>query len=264
MSFLGRAAYDSALNGRQRYMASKASVTTVSARSYSTWLSGGFPAAGAIPTTGAAPTRATAGALGQENPLGTGYLLRTILSWTARGTFTFADRLSHQGGLSGTATGAQTTNLPTTALTRYTTGVGVQIGLEIYTAIGATGTTVTASYTDQGGTSGNVAPLTTWGGTGFNGVSRIVILPYAVGDSGARAVASVTATATTGTLGAFGVTLFQPLLTLPVSLDVDVEALFGQGCWFPEILTDACLFGIVHTNGTATGVMQMDLKFGEA
>lgn len=265
MSIANFAAYQDRLQGLyQKVRFSKSAITTVAARTYSSWLSGGFPAAGAAPTTAAVPTNATAGSLRQIDCSGsTQRILRLILQTAGAtgGMITIADRLSHQGGLSGTATGAQTTNLPTSALTRYTGGDDVLLGLEIYTAIGATGTTVSASYTNQANTSGRTTPLTTWGGTGFNAASRFIPLPFQVGDSGVRAVASVTNTATTGTVGAFGVTLAYPLLSLPIDdvtapMGIDEESLFGFGTWFPQVVDGACLFAIIHMVGTTTGIMQ--------
>jgi hypothetical protein len=96
--------------------------------------------------------------------------------------------------------------------------LGVEIWLEIYTAIGATATTVSASYTNTVPTSGRTTPLATWGGTGFNLAQRLVMLPLASGDKGVTAVASVTNTATTTTAGAFGVTLAYPLVVLPLTV----------------------------------------------
>lgn len=251
--------------GAQRPAMSKSAITTVGGRPFSTWLCTGLPAAGAAPTTAAAPTSATAGALGQNDSSGTQRILKIVFGWSATGgLITIADRLSHQGGLSGVTTGAQTTNLPTAALTRKTGGVGVMLGLEIYTAIGATGTTVTASYTNQGGTSGQTCPLTTWGGANNQTASRIATLPLAAGDTGVKAVASVTNTATTGTAGAFGVTLFYPLISFPIfGPAVTVEALFGLGSWFSQVDTGACLFGIVCCANTSTGVMVADIHIGE-
>lgn len=261
----------------ERCRISKTSLTVVQGRSYSSWLqAAGFPAVGVAPTTAAVPTSATAGCLkgGNGNTLnngsGTRRILKTIFMpalTTAGGMITICDRLSHQGGLSGTATGAQTTNLPTAALTRYTSGVGVQCGLEIYTAIGATGTTVTTSYTNTTPTAGQVNPLATWGGTGFNAASRIVILPLVAGDVGVTAVASVTATASTLTVGNFGVTLFYPLVHVPIddilAIKRSSEALYGFGTWFPEVKSNACLQFIYHMNGTATGIVQGEVLISE-
>ena len=263
----------------QRCRISKNSLTTVAGRSYSTWLmAAGYPAAGAAPTTAAVPTSATAGAWSSPNAdlfdgAGTRRLLKAVIDHAPTaspgGMLTICDRLSHQGGLSGTTTGAQTTNLGTAALTRKTSGVGVLIGLEIYSAIGATGTTVTCSYTDSTPTAAQVPTTVTWGGTGFNAASRVVILPGVTTATGpgVTAVASVTNTATTGTAGNFGVTLFYPMVHVPLDdilcLKGYADALYGFGCWFPKVEAGACLFGIVHTAGALTGVLQADFLIAE-
>lgn len=252
--------------GRQRFMLAKSSINTVAARTFSSWRAAGFPAAGAAPTTAAAPTEATTGAWGQIDSSGTQRILRVVLSWsTAGGLFTIADRLSHQGGLSGTVTTAQTTNLPTAALTRRTGGVGVMMGLEVYTQIGATGTTASASYTNQAGTAARTTPGVTFGNTGFREASRLIVMPLQVGDTGVRAVASVTVVATTGIAGAFGVTLFYPLVSIPIFEDIhdDVEALIDGGTWFPQVETDACLMGVYHISGSSTGVVSAQINLGE-
>jgi hypothetical protein len=218
-----------------------------------------LPSGQVAPTTAVVPTRNGAGFLGQENST-SGNLFVTGLKHepTVQSTIIIADRLSHQGGLSGTTTGAQTTNLPTAALTRYTDGVGVMLGITIYTAVGATATTITASYTNQAGTSGQTTPLTVFGGTGFNAANRMCLLPLASGDTGVRAVASVTITASTLTAGNFGVTLFKPLAAfyLPAPLE-QVNANFLDGYMrggIPEVLDDAALFPIIYsTAGSWSG-----------
>lgn len=246
----------------KRVQFQKSTITTVTGRSSSSWLAAGYPAAGAAPSTAAVPTNATTGALETVNDSpGVQRILRMVAEWSVNtpGLITVADRLSHQGGLSGTSSSSQTTNLPTAALTRYTSGVGVELGLEVYTQIGATGTTITASYTNQAGTSGQTSVAVTWGGTGFREASRLVPLSLASGDTGVRAVASVTAAGTTGTAGNFGVTLYYPLFSVVMNdqdpLGVDEEALFGFGTWFPQILDNNCLFFVYNIGGTSSGVV---------
>lgn len=194
--------------------------TPVIGRITSLWQYDGQPGSSGLtaPTTSVVCNNATSGALGQATSA-TGAkkrLLAFIASCLTIGEVILYDRLCHHGGLSGTVTTAQTTNLPTAALTRRTTGAGVEAWLEVYNAVGSTGTTVSASYTDDAGTSGNATPLTTFGGTGFREAQRVLPLPLAAGDRGARAVASVTVTATTATAGNFGVTLAYPLLSMPI------------------------------------------------
>ena len=143
----------------QRMQDTKNSFTTVAGRMHSVWAIA--PDAGAVPTTAAVPTRSTTGAVGQEDGGTTARrLIQAPVSIGQSGFLLLCDRLSHQGGLSGTTTGAQTTNLPTAALTRYTSGVDVFLGVEIYSAVGTTGTTITASYTNQAGTSGQTSTAT--------------------------------------------------------------------------------------------------------
>ena len=212
---------------------------------------------GVAPTTAVVPTGTTTGALGQQNGSGTLAIMGGNFSVAAPGVYLVCDRLSHQGGLSAIVTSAQTTNLPTAALTRYTDGAGVMVGLTIYTAIGSTGTTVTASYTNQAGTAGRTTPDTVFGGTNFNGAGRIILLPLQEGDTGVRSVQSVTVLATTGTAGNFGVTLFKPLYPLLFNAYGDARPcnFFGNASGgIPEVVDDACLFMLTNTNSTVNAI----------
>jgi hypothetical protein len=249
----------------QKSMANNA----VQGRFSSGWLIA--PLAGAAPTTAAAPTRATTGAhpfdaWTNSGSLTTfcigGNLASNVASSGSGGMFLLMDRLSHQGGLSGTTTGAQTTNLPTAALTRFTSGEGVWLGLEIYTAIGATATTVTASYTNSAGTSGKTTQAVTFGGSGFQNPGRIVFLPLADGDTGVRAVASVTLAASTTTAGAFGVTLLKPIAAFALAPTQEQFDPFiaGNMVGLAPIPNDACLqmVGTMASN-TSTGPFTGDV-----
>jgi len=240
--------------------------TLVAGRLTSLWMYDGAPSGAsnaAPPTTSAVTTNATDGAFKQATSAAS--TKKRLLSFSAvglvAGSLILYDRLVHQGGLSGVTTGAQTTNLPTSALTRQTTGVGVELWLEIYTLIGVTGTTVTASYTNTVPTSGRTTKATSWGNTGFREAQRVIPLPLAIGDNGVTAVASVTNAATTGTAGAFGVTLAYPLVVLPLpvpgagrlwsgimtaggplSLGATSDACLAMA-WFPNTATAPQLFG---------------------
>lgn len=211
-----------------------AATTPVAGKWSSLWRQDGQPGSSTtIPSTSAVCTNATDGALKQATSATNTKkrLLSLMAACDTLGSLVLYDRLVHQGGLSGTATGAQTTNLPTSALTRYTTGVGVEIWLEIYTAIGSTATTITASYTDDGNNNGQTSQSIAWGGTGNREGERILPLPLAAGDKGARAVASVTAAASTTTAGNFGVTLAHPLAVIRTNLTTTSQygAIFWNG-----------------------------------
>lgn len=225
-----------------------ASAAPVAGRITSLWRYDGMPGASSTnPTTAAVPTNATAGSMGQATSAsGTKKrLLAFVAAALVAGTIIVYDRVGHQGGLSGTTTGAQTTNLPTSALTRYTTGAGVEPWLEIYTQVGTTATTATASYTDDGNTAGNATPTVAFGNTGLREAQRIIPLPLAAGDRGVRAVASVTLAASTLTAGAFGVTLAYPLVTVPVPVagvgNLWSGLLSGSGPLDLGATSDACI-----------------------
>lgn len=218
--------------------------------------------AGVAPTTAVVPTRTTLGALNQQLPNAGAGLQHSILaarfSATVAGQYMVVDRLSHQGGLSGIVTTAQTTNLPTAAITRGA-AEGVMMGLSIYTQLGATATTVTVSYTNSAGVAGRTSPAIAIGGTGFREPGRILLVPLQDGDVGVQSVESVTVLATTGTAGAFGVVLFKPLYVVCVpdvsgvlpAAGLITGSVFGGS---PAIPADACL-SVIHigTSTTALG-----------
>jgi len=227
-------------------------VTTIG-RLMSFWLSA--TDAGVAPTTAVAPDKSTAGALAGFLNYGTQYVAQIeAASLGGRQHYLIlVDRLSHQGGLSGTSTSAQTTNLPTAALTRYTDGVGVMAALEIYTQIGTTGVTFTASYTNQAGTSGQTSQAVGIGASNAREASRLFPFSLAAGDSGVQAVASVTLSLSTGTTGNFGVTLFKPLLAVPfIGGHGNLwDAVVGGMCNLPPIQADACLQWLCMSSDTA-------------
>lgn len=211
-------------------------------RFMSLWRYEGGPSAGNVPTTAAVPTNTTTGALPFTNPGGSreSWLIQ-FAAWAHQpGTIVLYDRLLHSGGLSGTNTTAQTVG---GTLTRNTNGVGNLIIAEIYTQIGATATTITASYTDQDGNTGQTTTAVTIGGTGFRDASRAIVLPLASDDTGVQAVASITLAGTTGTAGDFGITIAKPIAYVSIGA-------IGTAGWrdfvtglptIPNLATNSCL-----------------------
>jgi hypothetical protein len=220
---------------------------------YSFWKYDGFPGGGSNPGAAAVPTSATAGALPFTNPGGgrTKWLVQagvTLGNPANLSVVMMYDRLLHISGLSGTDTGAQTVQSGgSPALTRNTGGVGNQIWVEIYTQVGTTtGRTITASYTNQSGSSGRTTVAVPFGGTANSSSNEdniMIRLPLQSGDTGVQAVASVTISATTGTAGNFGVTVVRPLCYLSspgVNGRPPEDFTIGPG-GIPSIDTDACL-----------------------
>lgn len=217
-------------------------ITFLQNRYYSLWGFDGFPGAGAAPGgTAVAPDNTTNGGLKQTDPGGGRQKwLVSFENWLSNGhaTIMLYDRLLHISGLSGTVNTAQTVG---GSITRYTGSESWnnEAWIEIYSAIGSTGTTVTMSYTDQDGNSAT-SPATTIGGTNFQGQGRMIPMPLASGDTGVRGVTSVTLAATTGTAGDFGVTILRPLVELPI-LQIGGGGISDYLGSIPEIKTDACL-----------------------
>jgi hypothetical protein len=150
----------------------------------------------------------------------------------------------HIGGLSGASTADQDVQdePPSVAITRNTNGEGNIAWYEIYTQIGVTSTTLTMTYTDDAGNSGQTSTINI-GATNFREATRAQRIPLAAGDNGIRAIEKVKLTATTGTAGNFGITLAQPLAWIPVGTA-------GTAGWrdyttglpgIPVIDPDACL-----------------------
>jgi hypothetical protein len=228
-----------------------AAAATIAGRLQSLWQYEGQPSAGAAPTTVATPDNTTAGGIKQTDPAGgtQKWLLGVSACALVPGTLILYDRLLHIGNLSGTVITAQTVG---GSLTRYTgtASAGNQIWVEIYTQIGASSTTITASYTDESNNS-STSVATAIGNTGFREAQRIIPLPLASGDTGVRAVASVTLAATTGTAGAFGVSIVRPLLTIPLGV-IGAGSTRDLIAGLPgpvEIQTDACLAWAWLANG---------------
>jgi hypothetical protein len=233
-----------------------AATTPIIGRGCSLWTYDGMPAGGAVPTSAAIPDRSTQGALpflvatgGRDT-----HLIGANVTPLTAGIYLLYDRLMHIGGLSAASTADQTVQgaTPTPAITRNTGGAGNMAWYEIYTIIGTTGTTLTMTYTDQSGNTGQTSTINI-GATNFREVTRAQRIPLAAGDNGIRAIEKIALTATTAAAGNFGITLAQPLAWIPVDTA-------GTSGWrdyttglpgIPVIDPNACL-GIMFIPAAAT------------
>lgn len=186
---------------------------------------------GPVPGVGAGRLTVLGARMNTAGPAGVGVLLM--------------DLLCINGGLSGVVTTTQTTNLPTPALTRYTSGEGVMAAIIIHTQIGTTATTAIVNYTNQAGVS-KVSPSFPIGATGFREAQALILVPLADGDTGVRSIESVVLVGTTGTAGNFGVCLFKPLQLMALNdvesaIPLDAVTSGGVVGALPEVLDNACL-----------------------
>lgn len=242
----------------------KASISAQAAGSFIDLLTaGGFPPAGVAPATGNGTTydRTTQGAFPITNA-GSGKTLTIGLMTgygTAAGTLVLYDRLWAVSGYSGTVTTPQGPGTPPT-LPRYTTGDLVECWMEVYTALGATSTTATLSYTNQAGTSGRSGTLTVPASMGAN---RMLPFNLQAGDSGVRTIANVTLAASTGTAGNFGLTLLRRIAEIPIIVAHTGPQIDPFFCGLADLPNDSSLYFMVLVSGTSTPVLTGRLVIGE-
>ena len=254
MAFADFDAYVDALRLNRAADFQTGAITTIVGRSMAMWMS--LLPTPAIPTASVALDKTSDKAIGPIPGATSGKLQilggRFNTSGTAGATVVAIDLLNVSGGLSGIVTTEQTTNLPTAALTRHTGGDGVMIGLVIYTILGTTATTISVRYTNQAGTANRTSTVTSFGGTGFREVARLILIPLAAGDTGVRSVEGVTLTASTGFAGNFGVCLFKPLMTFSLdsttgTMPIDAVSSGGMIGSMAEFDDDACLTFMAFT-----------------
>jgi hypothetical protein len=207
----------------------------------SLWTAGGSPGAGAAQGTaaGAVPTSATAGACVFTNPTsGNSYIAKGFFASGVVGALILYDRLAHGSALSGTVTTAQTIGSP--ALTRPdANGTATEMFIEWYTATGATPTTATVSYTNQSGTAGQTSGTST---VPANAPAALMSpIPLAAGDTGVRAIASLTLLASTGTAGNFGYTIIRKLAIIPCTIAQVAQAMDVFMLGMPQVFNSACI-----------------------
>ena len=247
----------------RRYFAKNAILMDTGGSINTAWLTVGSPKAGAAPATKEAPTRATTGALHFPTPATNSFLMRQHQNTGNTQCLMIVDVLSWSAGLSGTVTGEQTTNLPTTALSRYTNGENVWLGLICWTATGSTSVNVTARYTNQAGTgSRNTASVTFWSGglgavSGAPSAGQVQFLPLQSGDYGVRSVEGVTLSASTLGAGNFGVILCKMLSCVQATMLSQAQETDNivQTTFMPEIVDDACLVVFVGLGTGSTNVV---------
>lgn len=254
-----------ALTGGESLAFFKSAFTSEGAGTFhSLWAVAGCPGAGAAPgnTNGLIPTDATAGAFPFTNAGGAGnnYLGYIAAAASVSGSLIIYDRLYHSSGLSGTETANPTITPP--ALTRYTTGVGVELWVEFYSAIGATGATLTTTYTDQDGNTG--ASATYVHPANAETVGQMVPMTLASGDCGVRAVTAYDWSVSTGTAGNMGFTLVKRIVTLPLQT-TNVAAVYDAfSSGLREVQDDACLAMMVQCSATTMGTINGDLTIAKA
>lgn len=251
----------------------KGSQTTVANLWSSFFRSTGYPGAGAYTNIpgGAVMNNASAGAMLLTNP--TDPALKYLINFgvqhlTGTNIVLLADLLVAAGNINANATGAQAVN--TVALTRYTTGVGVMMIMEVTTALGATASNVTISYTNtvptSGRSTGAIAMTTSCITFRTQPVAGGILIPLQAGDLGVRSVETVTFSAAM-LAGVLAILLYMPLVLMPtLAITTYVErSTPGMLGGITQLVDDTshilgCLMVFVLTSTTSTGVQTYFLQ----
>lgn len=257
-------------NNSSRFVIDKASIASQAAGTFvSLWRATGQPGQGAIPGAAAVCDHTLVGAMGfnQQTAPATSYgAWANIVCGNSAMSVEIHDRLMHMGGLSGTVTTAQTAgvnvyaNLATSNLDARKGDANfsdIQWWLEWYTATGSSAVTATVAVTYDDGSTGNLtgASLAATRPASFMFPLNSLI-PAAKSGRFIRSVDTVTLSATTGTAGSFGVTATRPRLTMPAPLANKMEVFDWAQLGLPEIYNSSCLFSIVLTSTTSSGMVR--------
>lgn len=204
------------------YLKTYTGSTNTAGVSYSPFYASGIPSVALAPTPGIAGAALTtyAGQIPFTNPSSgqNSYLARftaTIQSQQGQGgAIVLADRLWHNSGISSTSTSSQTVNsvtFPARDENGSTDGVGVLLGVEVSSTMGAGTPDITVTYTNSAGTGSRTA---TNARPTISGSVTGTFYPIALqaGDNGVRSVQSVQLSAT-WTSGTFHLVAYRILAT---------------------------------------------------
>lgn len=255
---------------QQDRIGAAAAGATVAGRYFHTWqLNNNWGGGGAAPGgTQRQCTNSTQGAVPYTSP--TGGREKFLVAWQANtvttGDFSIYDRLCDISGFSGTQTGAQSVTLaPTSGAATVAEALENEICIDIYTAIGATATTITVDYLDANGAAATT-PAAVIGGAGFNNAQRRIFLPFASGKRGVTSVTSRNLLATTGTVGDYGITIVKKAApSIPVNT-VGMGTKCNMLTQDPDIVklrSNACLEFVFRSGSTIFAENEYSLSFLE-
>jgi hypothetical protein len=239
------------------YFMKNASLATTVGNPYSLWDRTGNPGAGTMPvnniTTGVLFTNATTGAPG-INAFGsgaTGYLAAGRYRNAVTGSCVLYDRIF---GAFGQATNlASATPVTLSAPVDYSSRLpgGTDYGnLEILLEIvvtAASASTVTIGYTNQSNVTGRTAVSGTINGANF-AANRIVSLPLQAGDTGVKAINSMTVGGTTSATGQVNVIVARRLAVFDIRIANATDAQAWDMIGGPVVFATSCLWPVIATD----------------
>jgi hypothetical protein len=175
-------------------------------------------------------------------------------------TLLLLDRLVSVSGLSIASTGNKTVS--STALTRYTDGVGVEALLELTTATTASTAVISMnSYTNTTPTGGRAGGSVTFAAAAQN-IDSAFFMPLAAGDVGVKAISTINV-GTAGTSGVVAVTLVKRLAQVGLLANIGTIVDFTRGYpGMPRIYDGATLMLAIVAGGTSATTVQGVITVG--
>ena len=263
---------DALANNSTRIVIDKASISNTAAGQYhSLWRATGQPGQGAIPAAAANCNQSTVGGMGfsQQTAPAKSYLAHLeAASSTSASTMEVHDRLMDRGGLNGTLTTAQAAGIDFNGVTadNMVERIGdadysdIQWWLEWYTDTGATMATATVAVTYNDGTTGNLTGVSLAAARRASFMQPLNgLIPAAAAGKFIRAVNTVTLSASTGTVGNFGVTatrlrgsLFMPIANAKFSADwanLPINTIPNSACPFIVVMPGTTITGTLRGGG---------------
>ena len=263
---------DALANNSTRIVIDKASIANTSAGQYhSLWRATGQPGQGAIPAAATNCNQSTTGGIKfsqQTDPVKSYLAYLEAVSSTSASTMEVHDRLMDRGGLNGTLTTAQAAGIDFNGATadNMAERIGdadcsdIQWWLEWYTDTGATAVTATVAVTYSDGTTGNLTGVSLAATRRASFMQSLNgLIPAAAAGKFIRAVNTVTLSASTGTVGNFGVTatrlrgsLFMPIANAKFSADwanLPINTIPNSACPFIAVLASTTSTGLLRGGG---------------
>ena len=210
---------------------------------------------------GLVPTQATAGfpAINTFGGGNTGYLTGLNFSNSVACRMHLYDRLFHVGSISLTTLATTTLTSQPSFSSRVPGGTdytSTEIWLEVNTAVSATATTVSVSYTNEAGVSGRSTGAT----ASLSGyiTGRLILMPLQAGDKGVQRIDSVTVGGTVASAGTVNVIVARPLVTsmrVPVAGAGDILGLDRTG--MVQVWADSALWLIIAADSTSSGAPEI-------
>lgn len=244
----------------------KDSITSVASVHMSLWRATGRPGLGEKPgaAAGLATSRLTQGAGtyfpttgGKKNHL---YALKTYSSQPC--TIQIVDRVWHSDSLSLNSASAQTVNsvsLPA----RAGTGVGLELGFEIWTAGGATAISPTASYTDPVNGASRTATMASGAVPGSAIAGRFFPFTPQGTDTGYTSIQTCTTGLSLG-VGECGLVLYRPLFEVVIATGTSTQDSGFTETGLIQLDDDACLALLDLTVATSTGKVRLHYLLNQA